>query len=88
MNQELEYCDGIILLIGVKFAEIIKVGETIEDGLKTGKISHVAAHTESSILLKRREMMCLLFPAHQMEKDTLENPQLTKVILELNKIHI
>ena len=37
--QEPEYYDRVILLIGVKFAEIVKVGETIEDGLKSGKIA-------------------------------------------------
>ena len=37
--QELEYYDRIILLIGAKFAEIVKVGETIEDGLKSRKIA-------------------------------------------------
>ena len=35
--QETEYNDRIISLIGAKFAKIIKVGETIEDGLKSGR---------------------------------------------------
>ena len=32
--QELEYYDRIMLLVGAKFAEIVKIGETIEDELK------------------------------------------------------
>ena len=32
--QEPEYYDRIMLLVGVKFAEIVKIGETIEDNLK------------------------------------------------------
>ena len=37
--QELEYYDRIMLLVRAKFAEIVKIGETIEDGLKSGKIA-------------------------------------------------
>ncbi|KAK4726780.1 hypothetical protein R3W88_031697 [Solanum pinnatisectum] len=43
-----------MLLVGAKFAEIVKVGETIEDGLKTGKIARVAASPGSSGLLKKK----------------------------------
>ena len=32
--QEAEYYDRILLLVGAKFSEIVKVGETIKDGLK------------------------------------------------------
>ncbi|KAK4718931.1 hypothetical protein R3W88_017269 [Solanum pinnatisectum] len=52
--QEPEYYDKIILLIGAKFAEIVKVGEAIEEGIKTGKISRFATLTESSGLLKKK----------------------------------
>uniref|UniRef100_M1DZ61 Gag-pro n=1 Tax=Solanum tuberosum TaxID=4113 RepID=M1DZ61_SOLTU len=52
--QELEYYDGIMLFVGEKFAEIVKVGETIEDGLNTRKIVRVAASPESSGLLKKK----------------------------------
>ena len=31
--QEPEYYDRIMLLVGAKFTEIVKIGETIEDGL-------------------------------------------------------
>jgi len=38
------------------FAEIFKIGETIEDGLKSGKIARVAATPRSSgLLIKKRE---------------------------------
>ncbi|XP_015166046.1 uncharacterized protein [Solanum tuberosum] len=52
--QEPEYYDRIMLLIRAKFAEIVKVGEAIEDGIKTEKISRIAAPTESSRLLKKK----------------------------------
>ena len=37
--QEPEYYERIIFLISTKFAEIVKIGETIEDDLKSGKIA-------------------------------------------------
>ena len=40
--QEPEYYDRIMLLVGAKFAEIVNVGETIEDGFKLGKIARVS----------------------------------------------
>ncbi|KAK4728995.1 hypothetical protein R3W88_021983 [Solanum pinnatisectum] len=52
--QEPEYYDRIMLLVGAKFAEIVKVGETIEDGLRTRKIARVAASPGSSGLLKKK----------------------------------
>ncbi|XP_015076282.1 uncharacterized protein LOC107020435 [Solanum pennellii] len=52
--QEPEYYDRIILLIRAKFAEIVKVGETIEDGLKSGKIARVSASPGSSGLLRKK----------------------------------
>ncbi|XP_069144312.1 uncharacterized protein [Solanum lycopersicum] len=52
--QEPEYYDRIILLIRAKFAEIVKVGETIEDGLRSGKIARVSASLESSGLMRKR----------------------------------
>ncbi|KAK4722188.1 hypothetical protein R3W88_012421 [Solanum pinnatisectum] len=52
--QEPEYYDRIMLLVGAKFAEIVKVGETIEDGLRTGKIARVAASPGSSGLIKKK----------------------------------
>ena len=35
--QEPEYYDRILLLVLAKFIEIVKVGETIKDGLKQGR---------------------------------------------------
>ena len=49
-----EYYDQILLLVRAKFAEIVKVGETIKDGLKTGKIARVAVSPESSCMLKKK----------------------------------
>ncbi|XP_069145570.1 uncharacterized protein [Solanum lycopersicum] len=50
--QEHEYYDRVILLIGAKFAEIVKVGETIEDGLMSGKIARVSASPRSSGIVR------------------------------------
>ncbi|KAK4706860.1 hypothetical protein R3W88_033577 [Solanum pinnatisectum] len=52
--QEPKYYDRIMLLVGEKFAEIVKVGETIEDGLRIGKIARVAASPGSWGLLKKK----------------------------------
>ena len=52
--QESEYYDRIILLVGEKIAEIVKVSETIEDGLKSGKIARVASFPGSLGLLKNK----------------------------------
>ena len=43
-----------MLLVGEKLIEIVKIGETIEVGLKMGKIAHVAASPASSGLLKNK----------------------------------
>lgn len=51
-----EYYDKIILLIGAKFVEILKVGEAIKDDLKTGNIYRIATSTKSSgLFIKKRE---------------------------------
>ena len=52
--QELEYYDQIVLLVGEKFAEIVKICKTIEDWLKIGKIAHVATSLGSSGSLKMK----------------------------------
>ena len=36
--QESEYYNRMLLILGGKFSEIVKIGEGIEDGLRTGKI--------------------------------------------------
>ena len=41
-------------LVGSKFAEIVKIGKTNTDGLKSGKIDHVAVSPRSSGLLKNK----------------------------------
>ncbi|XP_055824288.1 uncharacterized protein LOC129892753 [Solanum dulcamara] len=52
--QEPEYYERLMLLVGAKFAEIVNVGETIEDGLKTGKVARVASSIGSSGLVKKK----------------------------------
>ena len=60
--QEPEYYDQILLLVGEKFVEI-KVGETIEDGLKKGKIARVAVSPRSSgmLMMKRVEISAISY---------------------------
>ena len=52
--QELEYYDRIMLLVRAKFAEIVKICETIKDSLKSGKTARVAAPPRSSGLLRKK----------------------------------
>ncbi|XP_055814638.1 uncharacterized protein LOC129884346 [Solanum dulcamara] len=54
-NQEPEYYDRPLLLVGAKFAEVVKIKETIEDGLKTGRITCVAIQAGSSGLFKKKK---------------------------------
>ncbi|KAL3354166.1 hypothetical protein AABB24_018692 [Solanum stoloniferum] len=77
-----------MLLIGAKFAEIVKIGEIIEDGLKTGKIARVATRTESLRLLKKKREDVTSISYVSMKKDTSKNLHFTMVILKLHKIHI
>ena len=44
----------LFVLVGAKFAEIVRIGETIEDDLKSKKITCVAASPRSSCLLKTK----------------------------------
>ncbi|XP_055814132.1 uncharacterized protein LOC129883514 [Solanum dulcamara] len=53
-NQEPEYYDIMLLLVGAKFAEVVKIGETIEDGLKTKRITRMAIQIGSSGLFKKK----------------------------------
>ena len=81
--QEPEYYDKIMLLVAAKFAEIVKIGKTIKDGLKSGKIDCVAASLGSSRLLEKKEKMWLLF--HTRARKTLEylHTPIPKVVLDL-----
>ena len=36
--QESEYYKRMLLILGGKFSEIVKIGEAVEDGLRTVKI--------------------------------------------------
>ncbi|XP_069149116.1 uncharacterized protein [Solanum lycopersicum] len=74
--QEPEYYDRVILLIGAKFAEIVKVGETIEDGLKSGKIARVSASPGSSGLVrKKREEVNAISHGGRKAPRNLPRPQ-------------
>ena len=54
--QEPEYYDRIMLLVLCRFVETVKIGETIEDGLISGKIARkVASHGYSRLFKKKRE---------------------------------
>ena len=70
--QEPEYYDRIILLIGAKFAEIVKVGETIEDVLKSGKIARVFASPGSSGLMrkKREEVVAISYGGRKTPRNS------------------
>ncbi|XP_015057445.1 uncharacterized protein LOC107003639 [Solanum pennellii] len=74
--QEPEYYDRVILLIGAKFAEIVKVGETIEGGLKSGKIARVSASPGSSGLVrkKREEVSAISYGGRKAPRN-LPRPQ-------------
>ena len=66
-----------MLLVGEKFAEIVKTGETIEDGLKTGKITRFAASPgSSSLLMKKREDVSNVFSEG---RKTHKRPHSTKI---------
>ena len=59
--KKIEYYDRIMLLIGEKFAKMVKVGETIEDWLRTRLIARVTASLGSSDLLKKNKIcVCYL----------------------------
>ena len=74
--QEPEYYDRVILLISAKFTEIVKVGETIEDGLKSGKIARVSASPGSSGLVrKKREEVNAISHGGRKAPRNLPRPQ-------------
>ena len=52
--QDLVYYDKIMLLVGEKFAETVKIGENIKNGFKIEKIARFAVSPESSGLLKKK----------------------------------
>lgn len=52
----------MMLLVGAKFTDIVKIGENIEDGLKTGKITRLSVSTGTSgISRKRKEDVSAVF---------------------------
>lgn len=57
--QEPEYYDKIMLLIEAKFIEILKLGKTIDDELKTVKIPRVIDSLGSSGMLKNKKIICV-----------------------------
>ena len=42
-TQEPEYYERMLCMMGQKFVEIVKVGEAMEDGFKTGKLTKLTA---------------------------------------------
>lgn len=56
--QQPKYYNSMLLIIGAKFIEIVKIGENIEDGLKIGKIARVAALSESLRVVEEEDGRC------------------------------
>lgn len=54
-SQEPEFYERIIVLVGAKFADIVKVGENIEDRLKTGKIIRLSSPSATFEILRKRK---------------------------------
>ena len=72
--QESEFYDRMMLLIGAKFAEIVKVGETIEDGLRTGRIARMTTSAGSSGLpRKKREDVSSISCASEGKRSSSSN---------------
>lgn len=44
-SQEPEFYERMMLLVGVKFADIVKIGENIKDGLRIGRIARNSVGT-------------------------------------------
>ena len=42
-TQEPEYYERMLCMMGQIFVEIVKVGEALEDGFKTGKLTKLTA---------------------------------------------
>ncbi|KAK4722115.1 hypothetical protein R3W88_012348 [Solanum pinnatisectum] len=68
--QEPEYYNGMLFILGGKFNEIVKIGEAIEDGLKTGKIIRITPQDESSgpLRRKREDVSSISFESSQKAK--------------------
>lgn len=82
--QESEYYDRIMLIVGEKIIDIVKVGETIDDGLKIGNIVRVTASPESSGLLKNKKED--VFDVSYEGRKKPRRPYPTKVVLDPTKI--
>ena len=82
--QESEYYDRIMLIAGEKFVEIVKVGETIDDGLKIGNIVYVTVSPGSSSLLKNKKEH--VFVVSYEERKKPRRPYPTKVVLDPHEI--
>lgn len=53
-SQEPEFYERTMLLVGAKFADIVKIGENIEDRLKMGKITCISNSVRMFGMLKRK----------------------------------
>ncbi|XP_060202130.1 uncharacterized protein LOC132630577 [Lycium barbarum] len=59
MSQEPDFYDRMLSMAGRPFAELVKMGEAIEDGLKSGKIVNIfnkeSGQTTTGIFRKKKE---------------------------------
>ena len=84
-NQEPEYYNRMLLILGGKFSEIVKIGEAIEDGLKIEKIIQMTPQDESSgpLRRKREDVLSISFESSQKSKRhasvNVRKPLLSKI---------
>ena len=70
--QNPEYYYRTMLLVGAKFVELVKIGETIEDSLKLGKIARVSTSPRSAVLMKkkREEVAAVSYAGRKTHKNS------------------
>ena len=54
--QEGEFYTRMVSAVRATFTNLVKIGESLEEGIRTGKISKTPTSSESSSLSKRRKM--------------------------------
>lgn len=83
--QEPKYCDEIMLLVGEKYTKTVKVGETMEDDLKTGKITHATLLPGSSGLLKKKREYVSVVLMRRIRLGEVHHH--TMVVFDLHRVH-